>query len=266
MPAAGRTSRPASSTSPSTGCVVRPPEKKGQAAAAQGGVRRVLDVTARTPVRGPQTLSFEGRARDHVDRQPGPGHRLGGRRRGGARRCCVVVRSGPQRRGGRMLRRERDRRLGPGHERRRLRHASGRTGRRRLLRMARGRRRDRHQPPGQRLRRDREGPRSVTSVTIWAPATAAAGNSSGGREGLRVAVPDEGRRLWSRSTSAPGCTSALAPYPLSRLGNGDVTSAVDLARSGLLHLEGRGPAGRPVGGRRVRLRWASPPSYSKSQA
>lgn len=38
--------------------VVRPPEKKGQAAAAEGGVRRELVVSEKTPVRGPQTLSL----------------------------------------------------------------------------------------------------------------------------------------------------------------------------------------------------------------
>lgn len=38
--------------------VIRPPEKKGQAAAAEGGVRRELVVSEKTPVRGPQTLSL----------------------------------------------------------------------------------------------------------------------------------------------------------------------------------------------------------------
>lgn len=37
---------------------VWPPEKKGQAAAAEGGARRQIAVSAQAPVRGPQTLSL----------------------------------------------------------------------------------------------------------------------------------------------------------------------------------------------------------------
>ncbi|MCW2738444.1 Ig-like domain-containing protein [Nocardioides sp.] len=65
--------------------------------------------------------------------------------------------------------------------------------------------------------------RGRTSVTVSAPPTALAGNSQVTARVSGVPFPTR-VDLVVKLYNSPGCTSAIAQYPLSRLGNGDVTS------------------------------------------
>lgn len=65
--------------------------------------------------------------------------------------------------------------------------------------------------------------RGRTNVVISAPATAGAGNSQVTVRVSGVPFPTK-VDLVVKLYDAPGCTSALAQHPLSRLGNGDVAS------------------------------------------
>ena len=60
-----------------------PAEKKGQAAAAEGGARRQVVASTAAPVRGPQTMSLRAEPGGPDRRWPGAGRRVGHRRRSG---------------------------------------------------------------------------------------------------------------------------------------------------------------------------------------
>ena len=204
---------------------VWPPEKSGQAAAAEGGARRQVVVVAQAPVRGPQTLGLTASPTQPWSAR-GAGHRHGRRRRCSARRRRLAARALRQRRRRALLwscgRRGRRPRSRPTATYACPSRARGR----RLLRLAGRRRRDRHQHPGRGLRRGREGPGPRERGALG-PATAPVSASS--RRTVQVsglALRRSGRRHGQLYGPYAGCRR-LHGHPSRRhprVGRATVTS------------------------------------------